>query len=126
MHPWFLSLAILTLIFCDPVNLILFSFFSLFEIWEVSLFTGIGASKKIDHKIDHERFRGNIYTDGLKAWEERNLIDKTLIINNVKFRVIKEIPRCSATNIRPNSSEYNLSIPISLKKIYKKSQIICY
>ena len=27
VHPWFLSLAILTLIFCDPVNLILFSFF---------------------------------------------------------------------------------------------------
>ena len=74
--------------------------------------------KKLSKKVEFERFRGNIYVDGLNAWDERNLVNKTLVINNVKFKVIKEIPRCSATNIKPNSSEYNLSVPIYLKKFY--------
>ena len=72
--------------------------------------------KKLSQKIEFQRFRGNIYVDGLKAWDERRLVNKTLIINNLKFKVIKEIPRCVATNIKPNSSEINLSIPISLKQ----------
>ncbi len=82
--------------------------------------------KKISKKVEYQRFRGNIYIDGLDAWHERSLINKTLKINDVKFRVIKEIPRCSATNIKPNSSKYNLSIPISLKKFYNSINLGIY
>ena len=82
--------------------------------------------KKLSKKIEFQRFRGNIYVDGLNAWDERNLINKTLIINNLKFKVTKEIPRCVATNIRPNSSEINLSIPISLKQFYNHINLGIY
>ncbi len=82
--------------------------------------------KKISKKIEFQRFRGNIYVDGLKAWEERRLVNKTLIINNLKFKVLKEIPRCVATNIKPNSSEINLSIPISLKQFYNHINLGIY
>ena len=82
--------------------------------------------KKLSQKIEFQRFRGNIYVDGLKAWDERRLVNKTLIINNLKFKVIKEIPRCVATNIKPNSSEINLSIPISLKQFYNHINLGIY
>ena len=82
--------------------------------------------KKISKNVELERFRGNIYINGLDAWEERNWINKTLEINNIKFKVIKEIPRCSATNIKPNSSEYNLSVPILLKQFYNHINLGIY
>ena len=82
--------------------------------------------KKLSKKIEFQRFSGNIYVDGLNPWDERNLINKTLIINKLKFKVTKEIPRCVATNIRPNSSEINLSIPISLKQFYNHINLGVY
>ena len=82
--------------------------------------------KKLSKQIEYERFRGNIYIDQLEAWEERKLVNKTLIINNTKFKVLREIPRCSATNIKPNSSIANLSIPMSLKQIYNHINLGIY
>ena len=49
---------------------------------------------------------------------ERDLINQTISINNVRFRILKEIPRCSATNIKPKTSNYDLNIPQMLKKNY--------
>jgi len=74
--------------------------------------------KKINQQIEYQRFRGNIYVDGMKSWIERDLINQIIIINNVRFRILKEIPRCSATNIKPQSSNYDLNIPQMLKKNY--------
>ena len=74
--------------------------------------------KKINQQIEYQRFRGNIYVDGMKSWMERDLINQIIIINNVKFRILKEIPRCSATNIKPQTSNYDLNIPQMLKKNY--------
>ena len=82
--------------------------------------------KKISKNVELERFRANIYINGLDAWEERNWINKTLEINNIKFKVIKEIPRCSATNIKPNSSKYNLSVPLLLKQFYNHINLGIY
>ena len=74
--------------------------------------------KKINQQIEYQRFRGNIYVDGMKSWIERDLINQIIIINNVRFRILKEIPRCSATNIKPQTSNYDLNIPQMLKKNY--------
>ena len=79
-----------------------------------------------NHKVEHERFRGNIYVEDLDKWEERNLVSKVLSINDIKFKVIKEIPRCSATNIKPKTSDINLNIPLSLKKIYNHINLGIY
>ena len=40
---------------------------------------------KIDKKIEKSIFRGNLYFDGMEAWEERNWIGKTIKINDVLF-----------------------------------------
>ena len=75
-------------------------------------------SKKINKHIEFKRFRGNIYINDLKAFEERNWINKVISINNTEFNVLKNIPRCSATNLKINSSEADINLPNMLKKIY--------
>ena len=74
--------------------------------------------KKIEHKIDHERFRGNIYINNIKPWAEFNWINKQIIINDCSFIVLKKIPRCSATNLRLNSDTFDINVPQKLREVY--------
>lgn len=75
-------------------------------------------SNKINKDIQFERFRGNIYVKNLDAFEERKWINKVISINNTQFKVLKNIPRCSATNLKINSSEKDINLPNMLRKIY--------
>ena len=75
-------------------------------------------SKKISTDIEFERFRANIYIDGLAAWEERNWIGKTININDIKFIISDEISRCSATNLKPSTDVVTINLPRQLKNTY--------
>ena len=75
-------------------------------------------TEKINKEIEFKRFRGNIYIKDLKAFEERNWINKVITINNTKFKVLKNIPRCSATNLKINSNEADINLPNMLMKTY--------
>ena len=76
--------------------------------------------KKINQKIELERFRGNFYIEGLEAWEERKWIGKIIKINNISFKVEKNIPRCTAINLKPETDTSDKS----LLKLLKKTTII--
>jgi uncharacterized protein len=75
-------------------------------------------SNKINKDVEFERFRGNIYVKNLDAFEERKWINKVISINKIQFKVLKNIPRCSATNLKINSSETDINLPNMLRKIY--------
>jgi len=74
--------------------------------------------KRINQKVEFQRFRGNFYVDGIDAWEERNWIGKNIKINNVLFKVEKNIPRCVAINLKPKTDNSDLNLLQSLKKAY--------
>ena len=74
--------------------------------------------KKINEKVETQRFRGNFYVEGIKAFEERNWINKIIKINNISFKVQKSIPRCIAINLKPKTDDNSLNLLQSLKKIY--------
>ena len=74
--------------------------------------------KKINEEVEFQRFRGNFYIDGIEAWEEHNWIGKTIKINNVFFKVEKNIPRCVAINLKPKTDDNALNLLQSLKKTY--------
>ena len=78
----------------------------------------IEFQKKIGKEIEVPRFRGNICIDGLKAWEERNWIGKIIKINDISFKVEKNIPRCVAINLKPKTDNNSLNLLHSLKKTY--------
>ena len=81
---------------------------------------------KTGKNIEFERFRANIYVDGIKSWEERVWINKIVKINNISFSVKSHISRCSATNLKPNSDEVTLNLPKSLKKYYNHTDLGVY
>ena len=74
--------------------------------------------KKIYQKIEFQRFRGNFYIEGLEAWEERKWIGKIIKINNISFKVEKNIPRCTAISLKPETDISNINLLIALKKNY--------
>ena len=74
--------------------------------------------KKINKKVEYERFRGNFYVEGIDEWEERNWIGQTIIINKTSFKVERNIPRCVAINLKPKTDNNELNLLQSLKKTY--------
>ena len=74
--------------------------------------------KKINENIELQRFRANFYVDGIEAWEEINWIGKIIKINNVSFKVEKNIPICVAINLKPKTDDNSLNLLKSLKKTY--------
>jgi len=74
--------------------------------------------QKISEKVELQRFRANFYIEGIDAWEERKWIGKIIKINNVAFKVEKNIPRCVAINLKPKTDDNFLNLLQSLKKTY--------
>ena len=92
----------------------------------INLNTIEDLNQKIGKKIEFERFRGNIYIKDLNIFEERNWINKIIKINNTEFKALKNIPRCSATNLKINSVEIDINLPNLLKKTYGHTDIGIY
>ena len=82
--------------------------------------------KKIDKRIETSIFRGNICIDGIEPWKEREWIGKIIKINNVSFRVEKNIPRCVAINLKPQSDDNSLNLLQLLKKNYNHFEMGIY
>tara|TARA_B110000495_G_C22924544_1_gene540259 strand:+ start:216 stop:992 length:777 start_codon:yes stop_codon:yes gene_type:complete len=84
----------------------------------INLNSIIDLEKKSGEKIEFQRFRSNLYINGIEPWQERTWLNKNIKINNILFKVEKHIARCSATNLKPNSDNVTINLPMTLKKIY--------
>ena len=82
--------------------------------------------KKINRKIEFERFRANAYIKNIDPWVEFSWINKKVLIENCLFRVVKRISRCSATNLIPNSGISDMNLPRVLKECYGFSDMGIY
>jgi len=82
--------------------------------------------EKIDRKVESSIFRGNICIDGIEPWKEREWIGKIIKINNVSFQVEKNIPRCVAINLKPQTEDNSFNLLQSLKKTYNHFEMGIY
>ena len=82
--------------------------------------------KKMGTKVEYQRFRGNFYIEDLPAWEERKWIGKNIKINGLLFKVDDNIPRCSATNLKPKTDQSTFNLPQKLKQLYGHSELGVY
>jgi ferredoxin-NADP reductase/uncharacterized protein YcbX len=73
--------------------------------------------------IDAMRFRGNLYLDGLTAWEEFAWIGRRIRIGNVELEILRPIDRCSATSVNPVSSNKDVNVPALIAK--KFGHVFC-
>jgi len=69
----------------------------------------------VRNSVDPMRFRGNLYIEGLKAWEESNWIGKEIKIGDTTLEIKSPIGRCSATNVNLDTADVDLNIPKSLQ-----------
>lgn len=60
-------------------------------------------SQAVGAPLDQRRFRGNLWLDGAKAWDEFNWLGKSARIGDVEFQITKRIERCVATTINPDT-----------------------
>ena len=74
--------------------------------------------KKTNRKIEHERFRGNIYIKNIDPWSEFKWINQEIKINGCLFKVLNKITRCVATNLIPNSEISDINLPKMLRETY--------
>ena len=81
---------------------------------------------KIDKNIETSIFRGNICIDGIDPWKEREWIGQIIRINNVSFKVEKNIPRCVAINLKPQTDDNSFNLLQSLKKTYNHFEMGIY
>ena len=81
---------------------------------------------KINQKLEYQRFRGNFYIEGLPPWKERDLLGKIIKIGGLSFKIDSNIPRCSATNLKPKTDKSTFNLPLKLKKLYKHSELGVY
>ena len=82
--------------------------------------------KRIDRKIETSIFRGNICIDGIEPWKEREWIGKVIKINDVSFKVEKNIPRCVAINLKPQTDDNSFNLLQLLKKTYNHFEMGIY
>jgi len=74
--------------------------------------------KRSNKTVEPSIFRGNIYIDGVKPWAEREWLGKVITINNINFKVEKNIPRCVAINLKPKTDDNSVDLLRLLKKTY--------
>ncbi|MGR3661253.1 MAG: MOSC domain-containing protein [Paracoccaceae bacterium] len=66
-----------------------------------SLSSHAALEQEMDTPLALERWRGNIWIDGLEPWEEFNWIGKTVRIGSTELIVKERIRRCLATTANP-------------------------
>jgi hypothetical protein len=84
----------------------------------INLETVRAIGDTIGRDVDPLRFRGNLYVEGLPAWEEFAWVGKRIAAGGVEFAVVDRIDRCAATNVDPETGVRDLTIPRSLLEAY--------
>jgi len=71
----------------------------------ISLASLAALERAAGMRLDHIRFRANIYVSGGKEWGDFDLMGKEIQLGQVRLRVWKRIVRCPATEVNPETAE---------------------
>ena len=67
----------------------------------LSLTSLADLSERMDHDLSIDRWRGNLWLDGLEPWAEWDWIGRTLRIGAAELTIRERITRCRATSADP-------------------------
>ena len=83
----------------------------------INLASVAALAQAIGAPVDPLRFRGNLYVDGWRPWQEFELLDQEVVAGTaVRLKVVKRIVRCAATNVDPRTGIRDLAIPQTLMR----------
>lgn len=66
-------------------------------------------SQKAGRDLAMERFRGNVWLDGLAPWEEFDLVGREITLGAARFAVRERITRCRATCTDPETGRIDIN-----------------
>lgn len=72
--------------------------------------------EKIGAHVNPLRFRGNIYVEGLEAFEDHGWVDRRFRIGGAGFKGVHRTVRCAATNVDPATGARDMEIPATLMR----------
>ncbi|MDO5656860.1 MAG: MOSC domain-containing protein [Paracoccus sp. (in: a-proteobacteria)] len=73
-----------------------------------------------------DRWRGNLWIEGLAPWAERELIGQEISIGAVRMRVQDQITRCAATSASTESGQRDCDMPALLQDLMGHRQFGIY
>ena len=73
------------------------------------------VESKLGHQLDSRRWRGNLWLEGGKPWEEFNWVGKTIVIGDCEIEIQEPIQRCSATTANPETGDRDIDTLSALK-----------
>jgi uncharacterized protein YcbX len=76
--------------------------------------------------LDPLRFRANIYVDGLPAWSEFDLLDRTLTVGALSFCATRRTRRCPATNVNLETAMRDADVPKALREHFGHGDLGIY
>lgn len=84
----------------------------------INLATLADIARQAGRPLDHRRFRGNLYIDGLEPWAEFGWVDRTFRIGGVGFRGLLKTPRCAAIEADPDTGATDAGLLKLLRATY--------
>ncbi|MCC6887872.1 MAG: MOSC domain-containing protein [Hyphomicrobiales bacterium] len=85
----------------------------------INLASVADLERRIDAVIDPLRFRANVYVAGWPAWQELDMVGRTLTTPaGARLAIVKRIVRCAATNVDPLTGQRDLAIPETLLRTF--------
>lgn len=84
----------------------------------INLASNDAMSKAMSQDISPLRWRGNIHLSGLQAWEEFDLVGKTIRIGEAEFEVEERITRCLATHSNPETGIRDAGVLATLDRVF--------
>lgn len=73
-------------------------------------------ARVVGKPVARQRFRANVYLDGIAAWDELSWVGKEISLGGVRLRIVQRIGRCAATNVDPATTERDMNLPRALLK----------
>ena len=73
---------------------------------------------KVGARRHRRRFRANVWFTGAPAWSERDWIGQQIQLGGVVLRVIRNIPRCAATEVNPETAQRDADPVAELRALY--------
>jgi uncharacterized protein YcbX len=84
----------------------------------INLASVAAVESAIGAPVNPLRFRANIYAEGWPAWHEVDLLGRDLTLGTMRVKVVKQIVRCAATEVDPDTGIRDLEVPRTLMRAF--------
>lgn len=82
--------------------------------------------EKLGAHVHPLRFRGNVYVEGLDAFEDHAWVGKRFGMGDARFKGIHKTVRCAATNVNPETGARDMEIPKTLMRHWGHADLGLY